>query len=257
MAWVESVSPSFRARHESGDRDEVERVIEELERLRDRLGTMLPRTPGDVEIIFHGTPVALDVAAPLLPLARRLDAAAARRYRAGAAKGARIDVLAPPALRRRASEAPGSQPMLDRLPAALYARLAVLALNRNLGRPWQARPWAWLLEGAAAWLGGQVRHARPAIGRRLREGPEPDFPPARADALLLGGTVFDLLEREAGAEAAVALALTPPAGPPRAAATAAFSGRTGPHTESAWRSHLVRLAGRPDEDGPRPVRWRR
>src|SRR3954454_7312399 len=69
MAWVESVSPSFRARHESEDRDEVERVIEDLERLRDRLGEALPRTPGDVEIIFHGTPVALDVAAPLLPLA--------------------------------------------------------------------------------------------------------------------------------------------------------------------------------------------
>src|SRR3954447_20306850 len=166
MAWVESVSPSFRARHESEDRDEVERVIEDLERLRDRLAAILPRTPGDVEIIFHGTPVALDVAAPLLPRPRRPGRPAPpppRRAGAGAARGARIDVLAPRALRRRASEAPGSQPMLDRFPPALYARLAVLALNPKLGRLRHARPWAWLLEGAGAWLGGQVPHARPAI----------------------------------------------------------------------------------------------
>src|SRR3954447_1704730 len=240
MAWVESVSPSFRARHESEDRDEVERVIEDLERLRDRLGEALPRTPGDVEIIFHGTPVALDVAAPLLPLARRLDAPSARRYRAGASRGARIDVLAPRALRRRASEAPGSQPLLDRLPSALYARLAVLQLNRSLSRPWHARPWAWLLKGAAAWLGGQVPHARPAIGRRLREGPPPEFPPARADALLLGGTVFDLLAREGADRACVTLARGPrPDGPVRALEIA-FP-RAVRHTEGAWRSHLARL----------------
>src|SRR3954453_6307495 len=122
MAWVESVSPSFRARHESEDRDEVERVIEDLERLRDRLGRIMPGPPGDVEIVFHATPVALDVASPLLPLARRLDAPAARRYRAGAARGSRIDVLSPRALADRASGSPGSRPMLDLVPSALYAR---------------------------------------------------------------------------------------------------------------------------------------
>src|SRR3954454_7246139 len=109
MAWVESVSPSFRARHESEDRDEVERVIEDLERLRDRLGEALPRPPGDVEILFHGTPGAPDVPRAPLPLAPRRPRPPPppppRRYRAGASRGARIDVLAPRALRRRASEA--------------------------------------------------------------------------------------------------------------------------------------------------------
>ena len=256
MAWVESVSPSFRARHESEDREEVERVIEDLERLRDRLGRVLPEHAGRRRdrLPRHAGGARRGLAAP--PPARRLDAPAARRYRAGAARGRRIDVLSPRALAHRAAGSPGSQPMLDRVPPALYARLAVLAHNGGLTRPWHARPWAWLLEGAAAWLGGQVPEARPAIARRLREGPAPEFPPGRADALLLGGTVFDLLEREAGGEAAVALARTPPAGAPREVAAGAFPGRTGPHTEAAWRSHLVRLAGRPDAEADRELRWR-
>src|SRR3954451_20360257 len=101
MAWVESVSPSFRARHESEDRDEVERVIEDLERLRDRLGRVMPGTPGDVEIVFHATPVALDVASPLLPLARRLDAPAPPPPRARPPRGG-----CPPLPRRRGARQP-------------------------------------------------------------------------------------------------------------------------------------------------------
>ena len=69
---------------------------------------------------------------------------------------------------------------------------------------------AWFVEGAAQWLSGQTRHVRPAVARRLREGPPPSFPPGRADALLLGGTVFDLVAREEGERAAVAVARTAP-----------------------------------------------
>ena len=64
---------------------------------------------------------------------------------------------------------------------------------------------------------GQTRHVRPAVARRLREGPEPTFPPSRADALLLGGSIFDLLAREEGDRACVTLARGPhPDGPIRA-----------------------------------------
>ena len=52
---------------------------------------------------------------------------------------------------------------------------------------------------------GQV-HLRAAIVRRLREGKAPSFPPSARDAFLLGGTLFDLLEGEAGSRAAAALA---------------------------------------------------
>ncbi|MGZ8650051.1 MAG: hypothetical protein ACXW08_15720, partial [Solirubrobacteraceae bacterium] len=97
---------------------------------------------------------------------------------------------------------------------------------------------AWFVEGAAQWLSGQTKHVRPAVARRLREGTAPAFPPTRADALLLGGTVFDLVAREEGDRAAVAMAR---AAPDQALATA-FGDRRLRHTESAWRSHLSRLA---------------
>ena len=96
---------------------------------------------------------------------------------------------------------------------------------------------AWFVEGAAQWLSGQTRHVRPAVARRLREGSPPAFPPGRADALLLGGTVFDLIAREGGDRTAVAAARE---GPERV--LAAFGRRSARHTEAAWRSHLARLA---------------
>ena len=69
--------------------------------------------------------------------------------------------------------------------------------------------WAWLCEGAATWLSGQTPHLRAAIVRRLREGGRPAFPPEPRDAMLLGGTVFALLEQEHGARRAAALATSP------------------------------------------------
>ena len=57
---------------------------------------------------------------------------------------------------------------------------------------------AWVSEGSATYLAGQVPHMRAAVARRLREGGRPSFPPAARDALVLGGTVFDFLAREAG-----------------------------------------------------------
>ena len=81
-----------------------------------------------------------------------------------------------------------------------------------------------------------------------REGAPPAFPPGRADALLLGGSVFDLLAREEGERACVTLARGPhPDGPIRALEIA-FP-RAVRHTEGAWRSHLARLSAT-DEDAP-------
>src|SRR5918911_479843 len=103
------------------------------------------------------------------------------------------------------------------------------------------RQWAWLVEGGAQWLSGQTRHVRPAVARRMHEGPAPAFPPARPDALLLGGTVYELLAREEGERACVALARGPHPNGPRAALERAFGGRRLRHTEEAWRSHLARV----------------
>ena len=129
-------------------------------------------------------------------------------------------------------------------PSGLLARRALAVRHPGFPPPLGPRRltrWvrsAWFVEGAAQWLSGQTKHVRPAVARRLREGTAPAFPPGRSDALLLGGTVFDLLAREEGDRAAVAMARSTP----DEALNAAFRGRRARHTEAAWRSHLARLA---------------
>ena len=249
MAWVESVSPSFRARHSSADADDADRVLYSLERLRERLERVLPRTTDEITVVLHPGFVGLALTNPLLPLAWLQTAPAARRYVAGWVGRREIHVLTPSALARRASNVPGSREMLALSAAALYARRVIADNNRELSRV--APPvrlmlelrWAWLLEGAARWFSGQTEHARPAIARRLREGGRPSFPPSLRDAALLGGTVIDLLVREEGEIAAAQFASRLHPQGPRAALLKAFGGRSLAHTEGAWRSNLSRIAG--------------
>jgi hypothetical protein len=134
--------------------------------------------------------------------------------------------------------------MLMLTPATLYAQLVIAANNRRLPPPLRPRHarWAWLIWGAAAHFSGQTVFARPAIARRLREDSAPRFPPGIRDAALLGGTVFDLLERERGSGAAISLAYTRPEGSPARALEQAFPGRSLTHTQGVWRAHLARLA---------------
>ncbi|HWF34070.1 MAG TPA: hypothetical protein VG295_01825 [Solirubrobacteraceae bacterium] len=249
MAWVESVSPSFRARHESRDADDADRVLHSLELTRDRLERVFPRTVGEITVVLHTSTVGVSLTNPLLPLGWVATDPAARRYVAGWAGAHEIHVLAPSALAGRASNVPGSREMLDRAPAALYTRRVIQENNHDLPRRLTPRRiglelrWAWLLEGAARWFSGQTEHARPAIARRLHDGGRPSFPPGLRDAALLGGTVIDLLVREEGERRAVQLACRLHPQGSRAALSKAFGGRALVHTEGAWRSHLARLAG--------------
>jgi hypothetical protein len=243
VAWTETQSPSFSARHESGDAEAAEDLLERLERFRDGLDRRFPRTPGDVAVVVHPGHWHLALAHPWLPLARMFAAPASRRYFAGWFASSEIHVLAPAALERRASNVPESREALALAPMHEYAHLVVAANNHDLPPPFNPRSfrrylgWAWLSEGAAVHFAGQTRFLRPAILRRLREGGKPDFPPSARDALLLGGTIFGLLEQENGPEACVALAGSlDPAGP-RRAIEAAF-GRPSVAVERDWREHL-------------------
>lgn len=247
---METESPSFCARHTDGDADDVIAVLELLESTRAELAAVLPATPsGPIEVVVHPSRAQLHAAQPHLLAVTRLTAPAARRYLAGWANAGTVHLLAPRLLAARASSVPGSREMAQLAPAALYAQLAVGHVNPRLPPPVRMRSagglgrWAWLAAGAAQWLGGQTAYARPAIARRLREGSEPAFPPGVGDALLLGGTVMDLLAREEGDAAAIAFACTAGGGPPRAALVDAFHGRSLVHTEGTWRTHLSRLAG--------------
>jgi hypothetical protein len=249
MPWVESTSPSFRARHDSAHARDAERVLVSLERTRERLADLFPQEIEGFTVVMHGSTLSLTLANPILPLVWLATAPAARRYVAGWAGQQELHVLAPSALRARASNVPGSREMLALSAAALYARRVVIENNRQLSRAHRpARAalelrWAWLVEGASRWFSGQTEHSRPAIARRLHEGRRPQFPPGLRDAPLLGGSVIDLVVREEGEEAAAEFVRHLDPQGARAALSRAFPGRSFGHTEDAWRTHLARIAG--------------
>ncbi len=246
MAWVETPSLSFVARHESSQPEAAQWVLADLEDFRIELERLFEHVPGDVSVVIHPRPLMLSLAAPWLPLARLASAPASRRYFAGWFTRGEIHVLAPEALERRASGVPGSREALMRSPRHEYAHLVLGANNPSLPPPFSPRTFrryvrmAWLCEGAAAYFAGQVAHLRAAIARRLREGERPSFPPAARDAPVLGGTVFDLLARERSEEACVALAGSPAGGDARALIETSF-GRAAASVERTWLDHLDSL----------------
>lgn len=247
MAWIESHSLAFSARHESSQAAEAARVLDSLEGFRAGLHGLFKRTPEEIAIVLHPRAAALTLAHPWIPLARRVSAPASRRYFAGWFSEADIHVLAPPALERRASGVEGSREALLLSPQHEYAHVVIGANNPDLPPPFSPAAfrryvrWAWLCEGAATWLSGQTPHLRAAIVRRLREGGRPEFPPLAADAFLLGGTIFALLEREAGTAAAARLATRPLERGPRSLLVDAF-GRQLATVERDWRDELDSLS---------------
>ena len=247
VAWDESRSESFSARHESGDAADAAGVLRSLEAFRAVLGGLFERVPDEVAVVLHPRSAALTLAHPWLPLARRVSAPAARRYFAGWFTETAIHVLSPAALERRASNVEGSRDALLLSPRHEYAHVVVGANSPDLPPPFSIAAfrryvrWAWLSEGAATWLSGQTPHLRAAIVRRLREGGRPAFPPAPADAMLLGGTLFELLEREAGTGVAARLATSPLDGGGRSLLADAF-GRQLASVERDWRAALDSLS---------------
>jgi hypothetical protein len=246
LPWVESHSLSFSARHDESQGDYAAVVLDELESFRERLEGRFERTPYEVAVIIHPRSTMLALAHPWLPLARLMAAPASRRYFAGWFSSNEIHVLTRPALERRASGVEGSREALMLTPQHEYAHLVVGANNPDLPPPFTPGAfrryvrWAWLCEGAAVHFAGQTGHLRAAIVRRLREGGRPEFPPNARDAQLLGGTVYALLQEEAGPLAAVALAASPLADGTRRAIEGTF-GRPLLHVERDWRGYLDSL----------------
>jgi hypothetical protein len=248
VPWEESHSPTFSARHDSSQRPEAAAVLESLEAFRGEVDELFERAPTDIAVVLHPRPAALTLAHPWLPLARMVAAPASRRYYAGWFSERDIHVLSPPALERRASKVPGSREALLLSPLHEYSHLVIGANNPDLPPPFSPAGfrryvrWAWLCEGGAVWLSGQTPYLRAAIVRRLREGGRPEFPPSPGDAMLLGGTIFGMLEREAGPTAAAALATSPlEEHGARAVLVNAF-GRPLAGVERDWRAELDSLS---------------
>ena len=105
MPWVESVSPSFRARHDSAQADDAARVLESLERTRERLAESLPAHARPTSrSSLHRSTVSLSLSNPLLPGIWLPTAPAARRYVAGWAGATELHVLARDVLERAGVE---------------------------------------------------------------------------------------------------------------------------------------------------------
>jgi hypothetical protein len=256
MAWIETDSLSFTARHDDADTGGAQRILDQLEDLRLRLEERFPEAPGDVTVVIHDNPAWLSAAHPLLPAVRWSAAPAARRYVAGWPMAGEIHLLNDEWMERRA----GGEDSLRALrgtAARMYCQLVLAANNEQLPPMWTPRRflaylrWSWLIEGAAQYFSSQVSLFRPAVITRLREGERPKFPPARRDAIILGGTIFDLLDRHAGPEACVLLASRLRRDGARSNLEMAFDA-TMREIESAWRASLDDILYPTDLDGGPP-----
>src|SRR5215217_6213424 len=208
----------------------AQRTLDELEDMRLRLEDRFDEVPGEISVVIHPAPVWLSAAHPFLPLARWSAAPAGRRYLAGWAMATELHVLNDPSTERRAA-GEDSREALRGTAERLYAQLVLASNNRALPPSWTPRRfarylrWAWLVEGGAQYFARQVGFYRAAVIRRLRESARPSFPPSRRDAVILGGTIFDLLETERGPDACERLAMKLLPGGPTATLEAAFEAR--------------------------------
>jgi hypothetical protein len=242
MTWIETDSLSFTARHDDADLACAHRVLDTLEDLRLRLEDRFDDVPGSVTVVLHDNPAWLSAAHPLLPAVRWSAAPAARRYLAGWPMDGEIHTLNDDWMERR-SAGEDSLRALRGTAERMYCQIVLAANNAELPPMWTPRRfvtylrWAWLIEGAAQYFTGQTSLFRAAVITRLREGERPSFPPGRRDALILGGTIFDLLDRHVGPEACARLASRLHREGARGNLELAFGARMR-EIERAWRAHL-------------------
>jgi hypothetical protein len=245
MSWTETASLTFTARHEASQVDATLAVLEALEAHRTRLEALFPEVPANVTVVLHDSSLQLALAHPQLLLARRLASPAGRRYMAGCYTTTEVHSLAPQVLRRLAA-GPDSAKALALTPERVYTLLVIGTNSPLLPPPFRPGTFArllrlaWLADGAAQFLAGQVPHLRAALARRLRGRP-PDLPPGARDAALLAGSVYDLLARERGVEACVRLALADQLQAPERMIEGAF-GSPYADVRLRWRAHLEQLA---------------
>ena len=151
MAWVETESLSFTARHESDDTAAAQRTLDALEDVRLRLEERFDEAPGEVTVIVHPAAAWLAAAHPFLPAARWAAAPAGRRYLAGWAMATELHILNDEYTDRRAA-GEDSLAALRGTAERLYAQIVIAANNTRLPPPWGVRKfaryvhWAWLIE---------------------------------------------------------------------------------------------------------------
>ena len=251
MAWVETAaSPSSPAtsRHRP---TRPRRVLDDLEAFRTELEGAVRRRARRGR--GGHPPAAADARAAPRPGCRWrawCRRPAGRRYFAGLVRRGEIHVLAPAALEQRASGRAGlargaaaepratstptwwSAPTTPSLPPPFTpGHLPPLRAHR----PGCAR-------APPPTSPARCRTCAPAVARRLREGGRPAVPAGVArDALVLGGTVFGLLERERGPEACVELAAAPRHAQPAQRRSRTLSAGPARASSASWTDYLAAL----------------
>ena len=214
MAWTESYSASFSARHERAETDSAQRTLDDLERFRLELAELGFRTPGEIAVVFHPNELSLLAAQPALAAWRAAQTRHARRYLAGWAASGELHLLAAPALRQRAAATPLSERALRLTARRLYVQAAAATCGWPLPPPLNPvrisalRNLGWLFEGPAAVLAGQGEGLLPALANRLRDGHFDALPPATRDAFLGGFALCAVLAEERDVEAVAELVLS-------------------------------------------------
>ena len=176
MAWVETESLSFTARHETADDACAQRTLDRLEDLRLRLEDRFDDAPGGITVIIHPSPGWLAAAHPFLPAApgwpRRRPGAAT--WPAG--RWPRSSTSSTTSTRTAAPPGEDSLAALRGTAERLYAQIVLAANNERLPPPWGPRRfaryvrWAWLIEGGAQYFAGQTSLFRAAVNTRMRQG---------------------------------------------------------------------------------------
>src|SRR4051812_21437667 len=108
MAWVDTASETFVARHDERDAADAERVLAQLEHARARLEERFEARPGELGVVLPPPPARPAGARRGVPRPGRLPAPGARRYVVGWAGTRELHVLAPRLLAHRASNVEGS-----------------------------------------------------------------------------------------------------------------------------------------------------
>ncbi|MBO9531940.1 MAG: hypothetical protein J7513_03085 [Solirubrobacteraceae bacterium] len=209
--WTESTSNLFRVRFDDDSRTEVEELVHVLETVAARLeahGLVLPPHP---TVVVHPTAFSLALAQPAYVAALALTETHGRKYMASWASGSTLHLIAPDRLARGTEGHISLRDAMDRAPAAGLAHLAIGHANPalSLQKALRRRDWFWLAWGAGQTLVGQVPMLASVIALRRKERRAIHLPPPMRDAVVMGGSLVELVLRDRGLTALVHLLRDP------------------------------------------------
>ncbi len=241
--WTESSSNLFRVRFDDDARTEVEELVHVLETVAARLDAHGLRLPPHPTIVVHPTGLSLGLAQPGYFAAQSLTEAVGRRYLASWSVGSTLHLVVPHRLLRNGRGQVTMREALERAPSCGLAHLALGHTNPalSLQRTLRNRSWFWLAWGAGQTLVGQVPLLATSIAIRRRERRAMTIPPPMRDAVVLGGSLVELVLRERGLTALVQLLREPLPPTPQAWIGQALPGLGPTERDVRWRMLLDEL----------------